>query len=48
MGYERAVENNTLDAFMKQLRSKIDGNSETKLIHTVRGFSYKITEYREP
>jgi DNA-binding response OmpR family regulator len=35
-GYERTVENNTLDAFMKQLRSKIDGNSDTKLIQTVR------------
>lgn len=42
-GYERTVENNTLDAFMKQLRSKIDGGSEKKLIHTVRGFGYKFT-----
>ncbi|WP_446744191.1 response regulator transcription factor [Silvibacterium acidisoli] len=42
-GYERTVENNTLDAFMKQLRSKIDGDSEIKLIHTVRGFGYKLT-----
>jgi DNA-binding response OmpR family regulator len=42
-GYERTVENNTLDAFMKQLRSKIDGNSEIKLIQTVRGFGYKLT-----
>jgi DNA-binding response OmpR family regulator len=42
-GYERTVENNTLDAFMKQLRSKIDGNSDTKLIQTVRGFGYRLT-----
>lgn len=41
-GYERTVENNTLDAFMKQLRSKIDGDFEQKLIHTVRGFGYKL------
>jgi DNA-binding response OmpR family regulator len=41
-GYERTVENNTLDAFMKQLRSKIDGRFERKLIHTVRGFGYKL------
>ncbi len=41
-GYERTVENNTLDAFMKQLRSKIDGGFERKLIHTVRGFGYKL------
>jgi len=42
-GYERTVENNTLDAFMKQLRSKIDGDFDNKLIHTVRGFGYKLT-----
>jgi DNA-binding response OmpR family regulator len=41
-GYERTVENNTLDAFMKQLRSKIDGGFDKKLIHTVRGFGYKL------
>jgi DNA-binding response OmpR family regulator len=42
-GYERTVENNTLDAFMKQLRSKVDEGFENKLIHTVRGFGYKLT-----
>lgn len=42
-GYERTVENNTLDAFMKQLRSKVDGGFETKLIRTVRGFGYKLS-----
>jgi DNA-binding response OmpR family regulator len=42
-GYEHTVENNTLDAFMKQLRSKIDGAFEHKLIHTVRGFGYRLT-----
>jgi DNA-binding response OmpR family regulator len=47
-GYERTVENNTLDAFMKQLRSKIDGGSNKKLIHTVRGFGYKLTADGEP
>lgn len=46
-GYERTVENNTLDAFMKQLRSKIDGDSDKKLIHTVRGFGYKLTADRD-
>jgi DNA-binding response OmpR family regulator len=34
---------NTLDAFMKQLRSKIDGGFANKLIHTVRGFGYRLT-----
>jgi DNA-binding response OmpR family regulator len=42
-GYERTVENNTLDAFMKQLRSKVDGGFDRRLIHTVRGFGYKLT-----
>src|ERR1700722_2531651 len=46
-GYEHTVENNTLDAFMKQLRSKIDGAFESKLIHTVRGFGYKLTAGKE-
>ena len=47
-GYERTVENNTLDAFMKQLRSKIDEGFDKKLIHTVRGFGYKLTVDGEP
>src|ERR1700722_2525143 len=46
-GYERTVENNTLDAFMKQLRSKVDGGFENRLIHTVRGFGYKLTSERK-
>jgi DNA-binding response OmpR family regulator len=46
-GYERTVENNTLDAFMKQLRSKVDSGFENRLIHTVRGFGYKLTPERE-
>jgi DNA-binding response OmpR family regulator len=41
-GYERTVENNTLDAFMKQLRSKVDDPFGRKLIHTVRGFGYRM------
>jgi DNA-binding response OmpR family regulator len=28
---------------MKQLRSKVDIGSEPRLIHTVRGFGYKLT-----
>jgi DNA-binding response OmpR family regulator len=46
-GYERTVENNTLDAFMKQLRSKVDSGFENRLIHTVRGFGYKLAPERE-
>ena len=41
-GYEKTVENNTLDAFMKQLRAKVDDAFESKLIHTVRGFGYRL------
>ena len=47
-GYERTVENNTLDVFMKQLRTKIDDGAERKLIHTVRGFGYKLAIEAEP
>lgn len=47
-GYERTVENNTLDAFMKQLRSKVDGGFQKKLIHTVRGFGYKLAAQELP
>jgi DNA-binding response OmpR family regulator len=43
-GYQDTVENNTLDVFMKQLRSKIDQGHSTKLIHTVRGFGFRLSE----
>jgi DNA-binding response OmpR family regulator len=42
-GYEDTVESNTLDVFMKQLRSKIDQGHPVKLIHTVRGFGFKLS-----
>jgi len=34
------VDDNRLDAFMKLLRHKVDFNSDTRLIHTVRGVGY--------
>lgn len=37
------VSENTLEVFMRLLRSKID-NREPKLIHTVRGFGYMMRE----
>jgi DNA-binding response OmpR family regulator len=43
-GYEETVENNTLDVFMKQLRAKIDEGNENKLIQTVRGFGYRLSQ----
>jgi len=36
------VESNTLDAFIKLLRSKVEAPGETKLIQTVRGVGYCI------
>ncbi len=39
-GRGREVTENTLDAFVRLLRKKIDQDSEVKLIHTHRGFGY--------
>jgi len=36
------IEMNTLEAFIKHLRAKIDDGRETKLIQTVRGVGYRI------
>lgn len=41
-GYDREIEENTLDAFMHLLRNKVDPPGNTKLIHTVRGIGYMI------
>jgi DNA-binding response OmpR family regulator len=35
-----SIESNTLDAFIRLLRGKVDGSGQTKLIHTVRGIGY--------
>jgi DNA-binding response OmpR family regulator len=43
-GFDREIEENTLDAFMHLLRGKIDPPGRTKLIHTVRGVGYIIRE----
>src|ERR1700735_1971806 len=39
-GFDREIEENTLDAFMHLLRNKIDSPGRPKLIHTVRGVGY--------
>jgi DNA-binding response OmpR family regulator len=36
------VEDNTLEVFIKTLRQKVDGGAVVKLIHTVRGFGYRL------
>jgi DNA-binding response OmpR family regulator len=41
-GFDREIEENTLDAFMHLLRNKIDPPGRKKLIHTVRGVGYMI------
>jgi DNA-binding response OmpR family regulator len=46
-GNEREVESNTLDVFVRQLRSKIDPPGSVKLIHTIRGVGYALREEEE-
>jgi two-component system response regulator MprA len=41
-GFDRDIEENTLDAFMHLLRHKIDSPGRPRLIHTVRGVGYTI------
>lgn len=36
------IENNTLDAFMRLLRAKVEGPGEAKLLHTVRGVGFSL------
>ena len=43
-GPSETVESNTLDAFISLLRSKVDSGFKLKLIHTVRGFGYRLNE----
>jgi DNA-binding response OmpR family regulator len=41
-GQSENVEENTLDAFVRLLRRKVDENEPIKLIHTLRGFGYSL------
>jgi DNA-binding response OmpR family regulator len=43
-GYDRDIESNTLDAFIRLLRSKVEGKDGPKLIQTVRGVGYVVRE----
>jgi len=45
-GSGREVTENTLDAFVRLLRKKVDADAETKLIRTHRGFGYSIGSAR--
>ena len=46
-GSDRSVEENTLDAFVKSLRHKIDPAGSSRLIHTIRGVGYALREAPE-
>jgi len=41
-GFDRDIEDNTLDVFVRLLRSKIQDDTRSKLIHTVRGVGYML------
>ena len=41
-GFDREIEENTLDAFVRLLRQKVDREGMPKLILTVRGVGYMI------
>lgn len=43
-GHSRDVERNTLDVFMRQLRSKVEPAGTRKLIQTIRGIGYSIRD----
>lgn len=45
---ERQIENNTLDAFVKSLRHKIDEGRQPRLIQTIRGVGYCLRVEPEP
>ena len=47
-GFEQEVEENTLDAFVRLVRSKVDRDFKHKLIHTVRGVGYTIRQSPKP
>jgi DNA-binding response OmpR family regulator len=41
-GNRRDIGENTIDAFIRLLRKKLDGGTQTKLIQTHRGFGYSV------
>lgn len=43
-GFDRSIESNTLDAFVRLLRNKVDAGYDRKLIHTVRGVGFVLQE----
>ena len=43
-GHDREIEDNTLDAFVRLLRQKIDRSGRRRLIQTVRGVGYCVRD----
>jgi DNA-binding response OmpR family regulator len=43
-GFDREIEENTLDAFVRLLRQKVDREGMPKLIQTVRGVGYMVRQ----
>lgn len=41
-GHDADIESNTLDAFVRLLRAKVEPAGEPKLIHTMRGVGYRL------
>ena len=46
-GYDSEVSENNLEAFVSQLRAKVDAGSKQKLIRTIRGVGYCLREENE-
>jgi DNA-binding response OmpR family regulator len=42
-GEGTSIEQNSIDVYVKALRAKVDVDYPEKLIHTVRGFGYKVS-----
>jgi len=43
-GMDRSIESNTLDAFIRLLRGKLDADPSRKLIHTIRAVGYSVRQ----
>ncbi len=43
-GYDYVGDTNIVDVYIRYLRAKIDGDSSTSLIHTVRGVGYMVKD----
>lgn len=43
-GFDNPIETNTLDAFIRLVRAKVDSGHSKKLIHTVRSIGYVLQE----